>query len=368
MKDKNGPDCAMKKLIFTILLLPLLTSAQKSLTSPKAILPGHSNDVDAISISARGQVATGSWDKKINIYKDDSTFRLIKSIEAHLAPVTAIKYSRDGGLLASGANDHSVHVWDSSYKLIKVLEGHSGNINTLLFDYSRKYLLSGSDDRTVVMWEVASGKKLRVINTSSSVNAMVLNPQDNRQLIVAGAEPKIRAISLQNNTIARTFDGHTDIVNAIDINKSGTIMISGSNDKSARLWDLKTGKEIRKLPVDCWKVTAVALSEDGSYAFTGCNDGSIKVWEVATGKLLASAEGTGNYVRDLSFSKHTNKLLVANMIREGADFGVRIWETGIPLPALSTNASEVAGDTGTIKVNTPKPVPPIKPSNAAPKK
>jgi len=351
-----------------ILLLPLLASAQKILTSPKAILSGHSNDVDAISISARGQIAAGSWDKKINIYKDDSTFNLIKSFEAHLAPVTAIKYSRDGGLLASGSNDHSVRIWDSTYKLIKVLEGHNGNINTLLFDYSRKFLFSGSDDRNIVIWEVESGKKLRIINTTSSVNAMVLNPQDNRQLIIAGAEPRIRAISLQNNTIASTFDGHTDIVNAIDINKSGTIMISGSNDKSARLWDLKTGKEIRKLSVDCWKVTAVALSEDGSYAFTGCNDGSIKVWEVSTGKLLASAEGTGNYVRDLMFSKSTNTLLVANMIRAGADFGVHVWETKLPLPELARKTSESEGDTSSAKINTPKPAPLIKPYNAAPKK
>jgi tricorn protease-like protein len=358
----------MKNLIFIILLLPFLVSAQKKLTSSKAILPSHSNDVDAISISARGQIATGSWDKKINIYKDDSTFNLIKSFEAHLAPVTAIKYSRDGGLLASGSNDHSVRIWDSTYKLIKVLEGHNGNINTLLFDYSRKYLLSGSDDRNIVMWELASGKKLRVINTTSSVNAIALNPQDNRQLIVAGAEPKIRAISLQSNTITRTFDGHTDIVNAIDINISGTIMISGSNDKSARLWDLKTGKEMRKLPVDCWKVTAVALSEDGNYAFTGCNDGSIKVWEVSTGKLLASAEGTGNYVRDIKFSKSTNKLLAANMIREGADFGVSVWETGLTLPEPTINTSETEVDTGTAKIYTPKPATTIKPSNAAPKK
>jgi WD40 repeat protein len=358
----------MKKTVILILLLPFLANAQKTLTTPKAVLPGHSNDVDAISISARGQIATGSWDKKINIYKDDSAFNLIKSFEAHLAPVTAIKYSRDGGLLASGSNDHSVRIWDSTYKLIKVLEGHNGNINTLLFDYSRKYLLSGSDDRNIVLWEVASGKKLRVINTTSSVNAIALNPQDNRQLIVAGAEPKIRAISLQSNTVTRTFDGHTDIVNAIDINKSGTIMISGSNDKSARIWDLKTGKEIRKLPVACWKVTAVALSEDGNYAFTGCNDGSIKVWEVATGKLLASAEGTGNYVRDLSLSKNTSMLLVANMIREGADFGARVWETGLPLSGLTTKTTETEGDTGTAKINTTRPAPPIKPSNAAPKK
>lgn len=358
----------MKKIICIALLLPLIAGAQKTLTNPKAILPGHNNDVDAISISARGQVATGSWDKRINIYKDDSTFMLIKSFEAHLAPVTAIRYSRDGGLLASGANDHSVRIWDSTYKLIKVLEGHTGNINTLLFDYSRKYLLSGSDDRNIVMWEIASGKKLRVISTTSSVNAILINPQDNRQLIVAGAEPKIRGISLQSNTIARTFDGHTDIVNAIDINKSGTLMISGSNDKSARIWDLKTGKEIRKLPVDCWKVTAVALSDDGNYAFTGCNDGSIKVWEVSTGKLLTSVEGSGNYVRDLTYSKNTNRLLAANMIKEGTDFGLRVWETGLSLPGLIINASQIESATDTIKINTSKPASPVKPSNAGPKK
>lgn len=356
----------MKQLLLLLFFLPLFVTAQKSLEEPIMVLPGHTNDVDVVSVSSRGQIATGAWDKQINIYADDSSMRLIKTLDAHLAPVTAIKYSKDGGLLASGANDFTVRIWDSTYKLFRVLEDHKGNINSLLFDNSRKFLLSGSEDRTIKMWEVSSGKLMRTINHQVSVHAMLQNPADLRQLIVAGAEPKIKVYNMQNTQIVKTFDGHTDHVNAIDINKKGTLMISGSNDKSARIWDLKTGKEIRKLPVDCWKVTAVAFTEDGNHAVTGCNDGSIKIWEVATGKLMVSVEGKGNYVRDLAFSKTTYRLLAASMVREGTDFGLRVWFSGLNVPAaLPDTPTKPSQDSTKLKTT---PVTPVKPSNAAPKK
>ena len=134
--------------------------------------------------------------------------------------------------------------------------------------------------------------------------------------------------SLTNIQVVKTFDGRTDIVNCIDISKNNLYMISGSNDKSARIWDLKTGKELRKLNVDCWKVTEVAFSDDSKYAVTGCNDGSIKIWEVETGKLLSKIESPGNVVRDITFVKNKN-IAVANMLRGSKEYGVRIWPTGI---------------------------------------
>ncbi len=358
----------MRNFILLLFLSPFSAFTQKVLENPITILPGHSNDVDVISVSSRGQIATGSWDKQINIYSDDSLFTLIKTIDAHLAPVTAIKYSRDGGLLASGANDYTIKVWDSTYKLFRIMEGHKGNINTLTFDNTRKYLLSGSEDRTIIMWEVSSGKQLRTINNGSAVHTIIQNPSDPRQLIVAGAEPKIKVFSLQTSQVAKTFDGHTDIVNAIDINRGGSLMISGSNDKTARIWDLKTGKEVRKLAVDCWKVTAVAFTDDGNYAVTGCNDGSIKIWEVATGKLMVSVEGKGSYVRDLAFSKNTYLLLAANMLREGTDFGLRVWQSGLTSPKFLQKQTPAMPDSSKTKTPPAQPAVPVKPSNAAPKK
>lgn len=355
----------MKKLITLSLACfsALVAFSQKTFTEPAAVLPGHTNDVDAVVVSPAGDIiATGSWDKNINLYKADSPYAMVRTLTGNLAPVNALRFNKTGKLLASGSSDHVVKLWDSVYK-VRTFEGHRGNINCLLFDNQSKYLFSGSDDKTVIAWEISTGKPFRSINNMQAVNSMAMASNDPRFLYVAGAEPKIKVYNLSNLQVTRTFDGHADVVNAIDISRNNLYLLSGSNDKTARIWDMKTGKELRKLAVDCWKVTAVAFTEDSKFAVTGCNDGSIKVWEVETGKLVSKIESSGNVVRDIVFLKHMKSIAVASMLRGSTDYGLRIWPTGITFPEKAAPVT-VKGDSAR---TGPKPAPVPNQPKAAPK-
>jgi WD40 repeat protein len=324
----------MKKTLLLFFISSFVTNAfaQKIITQPSFILPNHTNDIDAVAISPIGNLmATGSWDKNINIYSADSPFTFIRPLLGHLAPVNALRFNRTGKLLASGSSDYMVKIWDSIFR-VRNFEGHRGNINCLLFDNASRYLFSGSDDKTIIAWDIATGKPFRAINNLQAVNSLAMMNTEPRYLFVAGAEPKIKVYSLTSLQVTRTFDGHTDAVNSIDISKNSLYLISGSNDKSARIWDVKTGKELRKLPVDCWKVTAVAFTDDSKYAVTGCNDGSIKIWEVETGKLISKIESSGNVVRDIAFIKNMKYIAVASMLRGSSEYGLRIWPTEIVPP------------------------------------
>ncbi|MFI5221677.1 MAG: WD40 repeat domain-containing protein [Bacteroidia bacterium] len=330
-------------------------TAQKTFTEPYKILTGHGDDMDALAVSPeKGYLATGSWDKLVNIYNLDSPYQLIRTLTGHQAPVTDLFFNKTGSMLASGSNDFMVKLWDSLFQ-VRNFEGHHGNVNTLLFDNSGKYLFSGSDDKTIIAWDIASGKPFKTINNFTEVNSIAFG-NDPRFLFAAGNEPKIKVYNLATLQVARTFDGHTAAVNCIDISKNNLYLISGSNDKSARIWDIKTGKEIRKLPVDCWKVIAVIFSDDSRYAATGCNDGSIKVWEVATGNLISQTPASGNSVHEIAFLKDNKFIAVTNVVRNEASHGLRIWKTGID-PNANT---EIVNP----KTNTEKPkMPAVKPAN-----
>jgi WD40 repeat protein len=204
---------------------------------------------------------------------------------------------------------------------------------------------------------------------STSVNSLA-QTNDPRYIYVASAIPQIRVYNLTNSQVAKTFDGHADVVNAIAISPNNKLLISGSNDKTARIWDIVTGKQIRALPVNCWKVTAVAFTEDGKYAVTGCNDGSIKVWAVETGLLISDIDGI-NYVKDLVFSKNTQTVLSAAMLKETKDYGLRVWPSGIEPPASKNIINP--SDSLKIKVDSLKLKPqtnikPLPPSQKLPSK
>src|SRR4029077_19359012 len=76
----------------------------------------------------------------------------------------------------------------------------------------------------------------------------------------------------------RTFEGHSDVVAAISLSADGRHVLSGSWDRTARLWDVATGRCLRSFDIHPAKATAAVLSADGRFALTGCDDGSIKLW------------------------------------------------------------------------------------------
>ena len=170
-----------------------------------------------------------------------------------------------------------------------------------------------------------------------------------------------------SNKVIKTLDGHTDVVNDIAITRDGKFMVSGSNDKTARVWDLTTGKQVRILPVDCWKVTTVSISDDNQYATTGCNDGSIKVWELATGKLINSIDFSGSIARNVMFGKTNQHILGAFMLRNSTEYGLRVYPSKISLTPVNVSLKNNTNPADSAKKEPVKgPKTPVTPPNKIP--
>jgi WD40 repeat protein/tetratricopeptide (TPR) repeat protein len=82
------------------------------------------------------------------------------------------------------------------------------------------------------------------------------------------------------------FEGHTDSVNSVALSYDGRFALSGSDDKTLRLWDVSTGRCLRTFSGHRDSVRSVALTADGCHALSGCRDGSLKIWNVSTGQCV----------------------------------------------------------------------------------
>lgn len=125
-----------------------------------------------------------------------------------------------------------------------------------------------------------------------------------------------------------TLYGHTFWALSVAFSPDGTQIASGSQDYSIKVWDAKTGEEIRTLKgPDGHKggVASVAFSPDGSRIASGSSDKTIKVWNLKTGKVINTLDEHTETVVSVAFSPDGKRIASASR-----DKTIKIWdpETG----------------------------------------
>ena len=71
----------------------------------------------------------------------------------------------------------------------------------------------------------------------------------------------------------------------------GRQVVSGSDDKTLRVWDLASGETVRTLSGHTGAVWAVAVTPDGRQAVSGSEDNTLRVWDLASGETVRTLSG-----------------------------------------------------------------------------
>ena len=105
--------------------------------------------------------------------------------------------------------------------------------------------------------------------------------------------------------------GHTGHIRSLAFSLDGTLLVSGSDDKTVKLWDVQTGGVVRTLGDDTSLVLAVSISPDGATIASGTRDGGIHLWDVRTGKCHSIDTRQGGAVSAVSFSPIDSRRLIS---------------------------------------------------------
>jgi serine/threonine protein kinase len=129
------------------------------------------------------------------------------------------------------------------------------------------------------------------------------------------------------------FYGHSDTVWSVAISPDGQSLVSGSNDKTIKVWNLKTGKEIHTISGHSSAVTSVVISPDGQTLVSGSGDNTIKVWDITTGKEIRTLTGHSYLVCSLAISPDEHTLFSGSS-------DIKIWnlKTGEIINTLTTHS------------------------------
>ena len=80
-----------------------------------------------------------------------------------------------------------------------------------------------------------------------------------------------------------TLYGHTGPVTSVSFSPDGTRIVTGSRDRTAKVWDARTGTALLELKGHMGRVIGAAFSPDGTRIVTGSDDETAKVWDARTG-------------------------------------------------------------------------------------
>ncbi len=121
--------------------------------------------------------------------------------------------------------------------------------------------------------------------------------------------------------LTRNFEGHTDVVTSVSWSPDGRHALSGSEDKTLRLWEVSSGECLRTFEGHTSRVTSVAWSPDGRHALSGSYDHTLRLWEVSSGECLRTFEGHTSQVTSVSWSPDGRRALSGS-----DDHTLRLWE------------------------------------------
>jgi WD40 repeat protein len=131
----------------------------------------------------------------------------------------------------------------------------------------------------------------------------------------------VRLWELATGKEVRRFTGHEDSVWSVAVTPDGKYVVSGSGDKTVRLWDLATGKEVRRFTGHDGAVLSVAVTPDGKYVVSGSWDNTVRLWELATGKEVRRFTGHEDWVRSVAVTPDGQYVVSGSKGQHGAFVG-----------------------------------------------
>jgi WD40 repeat protein len=300
--------------------------------------PATEGQIYGMALSPNGRwLATGGWMKSpgdpghmTRLY-DFSTGQLVKLFKGHANIVNTVAFSPDSRKLISGGSDNAAIIWDiDTLQLQHRLAGHIDIIHAVAFTPDGQRAVTGSNDTTLRLWNVSDGGMVAEMKGHKGKiwNALGIRPSDG--MIASGDhEGEIRLWDGRTGAFIKTLANHKNSVGSVTFTKDGRNLVAGTGyqaiggNRSVRVWEVATGKEVVTYDQNRDLVLASSISPDGQIVATGGGDKyQIQLWDPRNGDTKRTLVGTGLIGWSVGFSpdgrriawggtlnqKHTNEL------------------------------------------------------------
>ena len=295
---------------------------------------GHSGAIRRLVFHPEGkQIASAGADGTVRVWRLPSADM---ELTGHTMPVTAVAESADGKLIASGSEDKSVRLWNAADGVaVRALAGNTEIARSVAFRADGLQIASGDMVGAVRFWNVADGADQGSLVAHQGEVVGISFLPDGTQMLSAEVGGLLKWWKVPI-VAPRVVGGNEDAVTAMTLTADGKLMISGSSDKSLRIFDATNGNPVRQLAGQSGAVTAVDVDAAGTLVAAGGDDGVVRFWKLADGSDAGSLSGHVGAVLGVAFHPQGKQIATC-----GADGTARIWNLPVPPKTISGSAMPV---------------------------
>jgi len=173
--------------------------------------------------------------------------------------------------------------------------------------YWRDIIAVGSDTGYIMILDAITGGKTAVLSGHTDVARCLTFSPDGTMLVSGSSDKTIKLWDMQTGGVVKTFHGHTGGVYSVSISSNCIKIASGSGDKTIHLWDIQTG-ECHCVIQQESSVKPIHFFPLDPHHFISVSDKKVQKWNIDGHKIGPEYDGSS-----VAFSFDVTKLVLCNM-------------------------------------------------------
>jgi len=252
------------------------------------------NGIDFVTVNASGEWLAFGASKlgQLLVWEWQSESYVLKQ-QGHFDAMNGLAYAPDGQRIVTAADDGRIKVWDatSGFCIVTFTE-HTAGVTAVQFSV-RNLLFTASLDGSVRAWDLIRYRNFKTFTAPSRLQFSSLAVDSSGEIVCAGSLDSfdIHLWNVQTGQLLERLSGHDGPISSLSFAPDGSSLVSGSWDKTARIWSIFTRTQTSEPLPQQADVLSVIHRPDSKQLTVSTLDGQLTFWDIENAEQLGHVDG-----------------------------------------------------------------------------